>query len=729
MRCAALHCTTLSLLIDPVVCHKLMRTGDAVRCRPRYFRIIEELVSQIVLQKGNVDPDFRGHFLLDVDTLLQGAPEDESSVHAHELRQRAENAERLLESERDARIQNELRMKAQFDEKIKEKEAFITAQEDELYRLRGTSTPAGGGDASGIVATGSPPPPPPPPPPMPPGVGAPPPPPPPPMPPGMGGPPPPPPMPGMGGPPPPPPMPGMGRPPPPPPMPGMGGPPPPPMPGMGGPPPPPGGFAGGFGTGLPHGLQPKKVYKPKGKLKKLPWKKIAPVKIKGTVWEHLNETELETLVQFHRIEESFAMGGKQRITKAPSNDKPAKQQKISVIDQKKSYAMAIALGSVKLSATQICTAILELDPVLTPQLLEQIQHNAPSTEEDEQLQAYADKQDDVGQAEQFYLSLSAVTHLVPRIRTMIFRREFNEKLEGIKPDLRAVIIASQAVVESKGLQKVLQLILLVGNYLNAGGYNAGTHGFKLSFLLQLRNTKSTEHKISLLHFIVDIMEKDSPDLWGVVPQLASAAAAARVDSSGIRAEVQALHHGITKAKSAVALVKDGARVPHDCFVDKVETFLKGAEEDLQRVTSTEEQMKAKFTEACTLFGESAADTTPEDLFGIFAEFSASLQQAQRENREVREAQRRADDKAAAEAARAAATRNKRQKIRVDDDGKDKGIMDDLTAALASGSAFRKGPRKNRRPRGAVTGRTASSSSEEVTAAATPPSPHEDTSEV
>ena len=37
-----------------------------------YFQLIEECVSQIVLHKNGVDPDFRGRFTLQVEPLLEG---------------------------------------------------------------------------------------------------------------------------------------------------------------------------------------------------------------------------------------------------------------------------------------------------------------------------------------------------------------------------------------------------------------------------------------------------------------------------------------------------------------------------------------------------------------------------------------------------------------------------------------------------------------------------------
>jgi len=40
-------------------------------CRPAYFKIIEEVVSQIVLHKSGLDPDFKkNHVEIDLQSLL-----------------------------------------------------------------------------------------------------------------------------------------------------------------------------------------------------------------------------------------------------------------------------------------------------------------------------------------------------------------------------------------------------------------------------------------------------------------------------------------------------------------------------------------------------------------------------------------------------------------------------------------------------------------------------------
>ena len=178
----------------------------------------------------------------------------------------------------------------------------------------------------------------------------------------------------------------------------------------------------------------------------------------------------------------------------------------------------------KVSHKDIRKSVLSADDRLPVNLLEGLLNNAPTADETAQLQAYKLTPDKVGTAERLFLSLADVPRLTPRLRAMMFRAEFKEKMDFVKPGMRNVIIASQDVCVSKGLFKTLQvtmsmflsarvfpffisffntylpwlsppatlllchyqLVLLIGNYMNAGGYNAGSFGFKLSFLNSVR---------------------------------------------------------------------------------------------------------------------------------------------------------------------------------------------------------------------------------------------------
>lgn len=103
------------------------------------------------------------------------------------------------------------------------------------------------------------------------------------------------------------------------------------------------------------------------------------------------------------------------------------------------------------------------------------------------------------------------------------------------------------------------------------------------------------------------------------------------------------------------------------------------------------------SQACVKFGENPAEIGPSDIFGIFTTFVQQLQVAKKERDRAKQAEQRALEAKAAEEKRVKEKQSKRAGVTMlPDDGKEKGIMDDLVAELASGSAFRKGKRKNRR---------------------------------
>ncbi|RXN26789.1 diaphanous -like protein [Labeo rohita] len=241
--------------------------------RPQYYKVIEECVSQIVLHRSGMDPDFAYRERLDVDfSHLIDQCVDKAKVEESE--QRAAEFSKKFDEEFSARQEAQAELQKQ-EEKIKGLESQINTLQTQV--------------AAGPGAAGVPPPPPPP------GGIAPP-------------PPPPPPSGGIPPPPPPPPCPASLGPPPPPPPPGFGPPPPPPPPG-GGPPPPPGMplAAPPLAVQLPYGLKPKKTYKPENVMKRVNWSKIVPQEMaENCFWLKVKEERFENPDMFSQLSLSFS---------------------------------------------------------------------------------------------------------------------------------------------------------------------------------------------------------------------------------------------------------------------------------------------------------------------------------------------------------------------------------------------------------------------------------------
>ncbi len=74
-----------------------------------------------------------------------------------------------------------------------------------------------------------------------------------------------------------------------------------------------------------------------------------------------------------------------------------------------------------------------------------------------------------------------------------------------------------------------QLILMTGNYMNAGSRNQQSYGFDLSFLTKLGGTKSADQKTTLLHFLANVMESKFPDLLDFATEMRNVEAASRCE--------------------------------------------------------------------------------------------------------------------------------------------------------------------------------------------------------
>lgn len=81
--------------------------------------------------------------------------------------------------------------------------------------------------------------------------------------------------------------------------------------------------------------------------------------------------------------------------------------------------------------------------------------------------------------------MSSVKRLRPRLNHILFRVQFEEQVNNLRPDIMAVHAACDEVRKSHAFGQLLELVLLLGNYMNAGSRNAQSYGFDLSSLCKV----------------------------------------------------------------------------------------------------------------------------------------------------------------------------------------------------------------------------------------------------
>uniref|UniRef100_A0A8C4MIY4 Protein diaphanous homolog 1 n=1 Tax=Equus asinus asinus TaxID=83772 RepID=A0A8C4MIY4_EQUAS len=532
-------------------------------------------------------------------------------------------------------------------------------------------------------------------------------------------PPPPPPLPGGPGmPPPPPPLPGGAGIPPPPPFPGGPGIPPPP-PGMGMPPPPPFGFGVPAAPVLPFGLTPKKLYKPEVQLRRPNWSKfVAEDLSQDCFWTKVKEDRFENNELFAKLTLTFSAQTKTKKDQEGGEEKKSVQKKkvkeLKVLDSKTAQNLSIFLGSFRMPYQEIKNVILEVnEAVLTESMIQNLIKQMPEPEQLKMLSELKDEYDDLAESEQFGVVMGTVPRLRPRLNAILFKLQFSEQVENIKPEIVSVTAACEELRKSENFSSLLEITLLVGNYMNAGSRNAGAFGFSISFLCKLRDTKSTDQKMTLLHFLTELCETDYPDVLKFPDELAHVEKASRVSAENMQKNLDQMKKQISDVERDVQNFP-AATDEKDKFIEKMTISFLERREQYNKLRMMHSNMETLYKELGEYFLFDPKKVPVEEFFMDLHNFRNMFVQAVKENqkrRETEEKMRRAKlAKEKAEKERLEKQQKREQLIDMNAEGDETGVMDSLLEALQSGAAFRRkrGPRQANRKAGcAVTSLLAS----------------------
>ncbi|XP_069030600.1 protein diaphanous homolog 3-like [Embiotoca jacksoni] len=644
----------------------LMLVRNDYLVRPQYFKIIEECVSQIVLHRSGTDPDFSYRKRLDVDfshlleVCVDKARTDEYEQRASELAQKFDE-EFLSRQEAQAQLM-----------KCEEKTAELQA-ELQAFRSQFGAVPVGLTSAQAgptLSSSGFPSGPPPPAPAL--GVPAPPP------------------------PPPPPPLPGCPAAPPPPGMP----------PPFGAPPPPPLGFGSPTHHALPYGLRPKKEFKLETSIKRLNWSKIRPQEMsESCFWVRADEDQYAKPELLNRVAVTF---GSQRTAKKEEDDLEDKKsikkriKELKVLDPKIAQNLSIFLGSFRMPYQEIRRMIVEVDEEqLTEPMIQNLVKHLPEQEQLNALAKYKNEYSNLSEPEQFGVVMSSVKRLRPRLSHILFRLQFEEQVNNLRPDILAVNAACDEVRKSRSFGHLLELVLLLGNYMNAGSRNAQSYGFDLSSLCKLKDTKSADQKSTLLHFLAQVCEEEFPDVIKFVEDLEHVDRASRVSAENLEKSLRQMERQLLQLERDLETFSSPDD-PHDMFFTKMASFSKVAREQYGKLVIMHSNMATLYQNVLEYFAVDPKKTSVEELFTDLSSFRSMFTQALKENfrrRESEEKQRRARAaKEKAEREKQERQQKKRRLLEVNAENDETGVMDSLLEALQSGAAFRDRRKRAPRPR-------------------------------
>uniref|UniRef100_A0A8C4TAQ3 Diaphanous-related formin 3 n=1 Tax=Erpetoichthys calabaricus TaxID=27687 RepID=A0A8C4TAQ3_ERPCA len=320
--------------------------------------------------------------------------------------------------------------------------------------------------------------------------------------------------------------------------------------------------------------------------------------------------------------------------------------------------------------------------------------------EQEQLNALAcfrNEYSSLSEPEQFGIVMSGVKRLRPRLNALLFKLQFEEQVNNIKPDIMAVNAACEEIKKSKSFSRMLELVLFMGNYLNSGSRNAQSYGFDLSSLCKLKDTKSVDQKTTLLLFVAEVCEEKFPEIIRFTDDLQHVEKASRVSAENLEKNLKQMERQLQQLEKDLETFPP-AEETHDKFVTKI--FAKYAKEHYQKLVIMHSNMGLLYQNLVEYFVIDSKKTTVEEFFTDISNFRSMFMQAVKENvkrREAEEKQRRVKmAKEKAEREKLERQQKKKRLLEMNAENDETGVMDSLLEALQSGAAFR--DRRKRAPR-------------------------------
>ncbi|XP_075703072.1 formin-like protein 1 [Rhinoderma darwinii] len=421
------------------------------------------------------------------------------------------------------------------------------------------------------------------------------------------------------GPPAPPPPPGAPPAPPPPP----GAPPAPPPPRGPSVPPPPGTPA----PPLANGVSIKKTIQTKYRMPILNWVALKPTQITGTVFTQLNDDKVLQELDMSDFENQFktkAQGPSQCKFSKKVSSSQNQPSKVSLIDPNRAKNLAITLKKGGLIPEAITAAIQSYDmQALNVDFLELLSRFLPTDWDRQQISRYLKDEkplDQLGAEDRFMVHLCSIPRLAERVNTMIFISSFPETTARLTPQLNALIAASISVKSSEKLKGILELVLAFGNFMNSSKRGAA-YGFRLQSLDALLDTKSTDRKQTLLHYLVRTINEKYPHLAGFQSELHFLEKAATVSLDAVLSTVRSLQTGMEHTQKEFTKQDDSVTLRE---------FLKSSMDVMTRLCADSKTAQEAYETVVGYFGENSKTTAPPAFFPIFVRFERAYKQAEQD---------------------------------------------------------------------------------------------------
>ncbi|KAL0838572.1 hypothetical protein ABMA28_016671 [Loxostege sticticalis] len=380
----------------------------------------------------------------------------------------------------------------------------------------------------------------------------------------------------------------------------------------------------------------------KYKLPTLNWIALKPNQVRGTIFNELDEERPRRRINFAEFEEKFRIGGVTACVDACDADTLAsfpskrfrKPDTVSLLEHTRLRNIAISRRKLDTPVEKVIAAVNNLDLKQLPlESVEILQRMVPTEAEQKAYKEYLAEKKNINQLteeDKFLMQLAKVERISAKLSIMSYMGNFFDNIHLITPQIHAIISGSSSVKSSQKLRNVLEIILAFGNYLNSSK-RGPAYGFKLQSLDTLMDTKSTDKRISLLHYIVATIRQNFPELMNFDTELLYIDKAAQVSLENVLSDVCELERGMEAVRRELE-ARDSHRAANNHVL---RDFLANAADKCRRLRTESKHAQDSFAMCVEYFGEAPRGCDANAFFSLLVRFTRAFKQADAENEQRR----------------------------------------------------------------------------------------------
>ena len=207
-----------------------------------------------------------------------------------------------------------------------------------------------------------------------------------------------------------------------------------------------------------------------------------------------------------KLEEVFQKKQNNATTKKMTVGQEDTNDMAKLLDLTRANNVAISLKAFNdFTFRSLAETINDIDPdcKIDSERVQFIPNLLPSANEIQSIKKYSGDDDRLITAELFFRHLVPIKRIEDKVNVMRAMSTFDENVKEARAGFTALQVVCGQIMDSEKLIQVLEMVLNIGNLMNAGTLDGGVEAFKFESLPKLSQTKSADGKTTILDYIVE----------------------------------------------------------------------------------------------------------------------------------------------------------------------------------------------------------------------------------